>query len=112
MKKSPIQAAIEVALPHTEEETNNQTIQVEPYAESNRKTRAFYFTVITCVFLFVGSHWWKDSPTETINSIIQLAMVYIAGLAVNDSIRYHKFGSKTMGDPEKMKELQDRYGDK
>lgn len=84
------------------------------FAESNRKTRAFYATLATIVFLFVGSKFWEESPTKVIDSIVQLAMIYIGGLAVNDAVRYHKFGSNTLGNPEKVAsaELKKRYADK
>jgi|JI7StandDraft_1071085.scaffolds.fasta_scaffold555044_2 hypothetical protein len=84
----------------------------DPYSESNRKTRAFYATLAVVAFLFIGSHWWEESPADTIDGIIQLAMVYIGGLAINDSVRYYKFGSKTLGNPESSQELKDRYADK
>lgn len=86
--------------------------QIEAYTESNRKTKAFYVTLATVIFLFIGSPMWKTSPNEAINAIIQLASIYIGGLAATDTMRYYKFGSKTLGNPEKQKELQERYKDK
>lgn len=83
------------------------------YAESNRKTKAFYTTLAVIVFLFIGSKYWEESPTKTIDSIIMLATIYIGGLAMNDTMRYYKFGSNTLGNPEeKAKELKARYANK
>lgn len=86
----------------------------EGYNESGRKTQAFYVTLGTVVVLFLGGSWW-GSANEVINAIIQLSSIYIGGLAITDSVRYNKFGSKTLSNPEKLittKELQERYGDK
>lgn len=89
----------------------------EGYNESNRKTRAFYVTLGIVVALFIGSSKWWGSCNDVIDSIIQLASIYIGGLAITDSVRYHKYGSKTLSNPEKLtqittKELQEQYGDK
>lgn len=82
------------------------------YVESNRKTRAFYVTLATVVGLFIGNKFWGDAK-ELISQIIQLASIYIGGLTVTDSVRYYKYGSKTLENPElQTKELKDRYGDK
>lgn len=90
----------------------------EGYNESNRKTRAFYITLGTVVALFMGNGWWGNA-NDVIDAIIQLSSIYIGGLALTDSVRYHKFGSKTLENPEKVrgtsmtaKELEERYGDK
>ena len=82
------------------------------YKESNRKTRAFYVTLATVVGLFIGNKWLGD-PSELISQIIQLSSIYIGGLTVTDSVRYYKYGSKTLLNPElATKELKDRYADK
>jgi hypothetical protein len=82
------------------------------YKESNRKTRAFYVTLGVVVGLFIGNKWWGDAA-DIISQIIQLSSIYIGGLTVTDSVRYYKYGAKTLMNPElATKELQDRYGDK
>ncbi len=86
----------------------------EGYNESGRKTQAFYVTLGTVVILFLGNNWW-GSANDVIDAIIQLSSIYIGGLAITDSVRYNKFGSKTLSNPEKLvttKELQERYADR
>lgn len=85
------------------------------YAESNRKTQAFYVTLAFIIILFISNKWIGLDPNTVISNIVQLASIYIGGLAVADSVRYHKFGSNTLGNPEKAKkeaELKERYEDK
>lgn len=82
------------------------------YAESNRKTQAFYTTLITVVALFLSSPITGLEPSKVIDSLVQLASIFIGGLAIADSVRYHKFGSNTLGNPEKVNkenELKERY---
>ncbi len=82
------------------------------YTESNRKTTAFYITITAILLLFFGNKLWGVNPDSAISSITQLAMVYIGGTAMADSVRYYKYGSTTLGNPEKQRELQQRYKDK
>lgn len=87
---------------------------LDPFNESNRKTQAFYVTLGVIVGLFIISNW-LSSTTEVIkviDGVVQLATVFIAGLTACDTVRYHKFGSNTLGNPEKAakeKELKERY---
>ena len=81
------------------------------YNESNRKTKAFYASLGVIVILFMGNHFWGDTKT-VIEQITQLAMTYIAGLSMADSVRYYKYGSKTLSNPETPTDLKDRYADK
>lgn len=82
------------------------------YTENNRKTRAFYVSVAVLVGLFIYGDI-KNADTEgIIGAVSNLALVYIGGVAMTDSVRYYKYGSNTLGNPEKQKELKDRYGDK
>lgn len=82
------------------------------YRETNRKTRAFYITLSVVVTLFMGNKWWGDAG-DVISQIIQLSSIYIGGLTVTDSVRYYKYGSKSLANPElATKELKDRYADK
>lgn len=85
------------------------------YVESNRKTQAFYITLAVIVGVFVIGNWISPDAIKVIQEITQLATVYIGGLAFADSVRYHKFGSNTLGNPEKVdkeNELKERYSNK
>ena len=95
-----------------EEPVKEKEVIVEKFSESSRKTKAFYVTLATIVFLFMTSSHWKTSPNDVIQAIVQLASIYIGGLAVTDSMRYYKFGSKTINNPERHAELTERYKDK
>lgn len=81
------------------------------YNESNRKTKAFYTTLGVIVLLFMGNHIWGDTK-EVIEQITQLAMTYIGGLSLADSVRYYKYGSRTLSNPETATSLKERYADK
>jgi len=82
------------------------------FSESNRKTRAFYITMAALIGLFVYGDI-KAADTEIIiNALSNLALVYIGGVAVADSVRYYKYGSKTLSNPEKQEELKERYKDR
>lgn len=81
------------------------------YNESNRKTKAFYSSLLVIVILFIGNSIWGDT-TEIVQQITQLAMTYIGGLSVADSVRYYKYGSRTLSNPETPTSLKERYEDR
>lgn len=82
------------------------------YAESNRKTIAFYISIAAAIGLFIYGDIRGVETTEIVSEVMNLAMVYVGGLAVADSVRYYKYGSNTLGNPEKQRGLQDRYKDR
>ena len=88
----------------------NEKKQTEDYTESLRKTRAFYFSMLAIIGLFIyGSK--TDVETEAvINAVSNLAIAYIVGVAAVDAIRYNK--TPSIHSPEKQIELKERYSDR
>ncbi len=87
------------------------------YTESNRKTQCFYITLATIIGLYFTSLWTGKDVIPIIENVVQLSSIFIAGLAAADSVRYYRFGSNTLGNPEIKKkeinkELAERYADR
>lgn len=84
---------------------------LEGYRENSRKTKAFYVSMLAIIGLFLYGDYRHVETKDIIGNVTNLALAYIVGVAAADSVRYYKYGSNTLGNPEKSR-LKDRYQDK
>lgn len=77
---------------------------------TSKKGRAFYVGLFSLVLLFVYGDLRGADSTQVINCVTNLALLYIGGVAVIDSVKQYKSGD--INSPEKKKEMQERYKDR
>lgn len=82
------------------------------YKETNRKTTAFYFTMVlmTAVFIYGAK---SGFPTDSIiESLSAVGLSYIIGISALDATRAFKINKKTNLDDDYESSLAERYKDK
>jgi len=84
----------------------------EGYREGSRKTKAFYASLACLIALFLYGDFRHIDTKDIIGNVTNLALSYIVGVAATDSVRYYKYGSNTLKNPETAIDLKKRYADK
>lgn len=77
---------------------------------TSKKGRAFYMSLFCLVGLFVYGDLRGADTTIIVSQVTNLALLYIGGAAVIDSVRQYKQGD--INSPEKKKEIANRYKDR